>query len=288
MIQNDLELLMDSLPNRARVTLTKVTTNLPDREKERMFLYLLGLEHNERLATLTLYGSVTTSRQRKTLRDMMSRQITDPLTGLYNRFHFDKDLELTLWEVDREQRRISEKQRVQDPLVEKSLDVPTQRNSLYPDASLLFLDIDHFKRVNDTYGHTVGDNALKDVAYWIRHSLRRGDTRVSRLGGEEIGIILKQTDENQGRMVAERIRANIQENLLNYFATTAVITKQDYDPPQGITVSIGVANYRRTCKKPEVPLFKRQADVALYAAKNNGRNCVVVYSAQLDHIFRNT
>ncbi|MBI5072392.1 GGDEF domain-containing protein [Candidatus Woesearchaeota archaeon] len=285
MVQRDLDMLLESLPSRVQTALVRATGQLPEREKERMFLYFLGLSHNERVGTIGLYASTKDSRQRKVLRNMMTRQITDQLTGLYNRFHFDSDLELTLWEVDREERRRIEQIR-EHPRNNSSSNGHKERKSLHPDASLLFLDIDYFKRVNDTYGHPIGDKVLKEVAYWIVHSLRRGDTRVSRLGGEEIGIILKQTDENQGVIIAERIRKGVEENLRNYFATIPVIAEQEYSPPSGVTISIGVANYRKTCRKPEVSVLKHQADVALYAAKASGRNGVILYAPELERDFR--
>lgn len=284
MVQRDLDMLLESLPGRSQTALMRAIGPLQDKDKERMFLYLLGLDHNERVETIGLYAATKDPRRRKVLRNIMTRQITDPLTGLYNRFHFDSDLELTLWEVDREERRCIEQRELHSE--NNYSNGHKQRKPLYPDASLLFLDIDYFKRVNDTFGHPVGDKVLKEVAYWIMHCLRRGDTRVCRLGGEEIGIILKQTDEEQGMKVAERIRKSVEENLSSYFATVPIIAQQEYSPPCGTTISIGVANYRKTCRKPEVPLLKHQADVALYAAKAAGRNCVVLYTPELERGFK--
>ncbi|MEK6867434.1 MAG: GGDEF domain-containing protein [Nanoarchaeota archaeon] len=265
MITKDLELLMESLPPRIGDMLRRATQRLPNQERESVYVYLLGLEHIERIKTVRFYNSITTPEDKKIFRVMMARQVTDHLTGLYNRFHFDNDLELTICEVEREYQRENR--------------VKNSGKVVSPDASLLFLDIDYFKRVNDTYGHPVGDDTLKEVASWIKKSLRREDTRVSRLGGEEIGVILKQTSLMQGREVAERIRRNIETNLGNYLTTRPVITRHaEYDPPIGLTVSIGIANYKETCDRPLISIWKQQADAALYRAKQNGRNRVEVFT----------
>ncbi len=126
--------------------------------------------------------------------------------------------------------------------------------------SLMLVDIDHFKKVNDTVGHTAGDLALQHLVEKISASLRQID-EVFRYGGEEFVVLLAQTDKESAMLVAERIR----ESLVN---APLVLN----DTPLKLTVSIGVSSYRRD--DSEDCLFNR-ADRALYQAKRSGRNCVV-------------
>lgn len=129
-----------------------------------------------------------------------------------------------------------------------------------PGAWLLVLDIDHFKAVNDSYGHEVGDHALQRVAGVLRSSVRAGDI-IGRLGGEEFAIYLPRATLPIAQRIAERIRLEV--------ALASV------ESPSGarvaVTVSIGVAAY--DCAA-ETRTSLRRADVALYEAKNRGRNMV--------------
>ena len=128
--------------------------------------------------------------------------------------------------------------------------------------SVLFFDIDHFKKINDTYGHDIGDKVLKKVAEVISNSLREGDT-VARWGGEEIVALLLGANETDAREKAEIIRKKI-ESL-----------EFDFAPDLKVTISIGVAeNFpEATCAK-----LLKNADLALYKAKGTGRNKVVAFS----------
>ncbi len=123
--------------------------------------------------------------------------------------------------------------------------------------SLLMLDLDHFKKVNDTYGHTAGDHVLKEIAEILKNSVRENDI-VARYGGEEFVILLKDTDYSSAMKVAERIRANV-ENFSFPMAKNA------------ITISIGLAEY---CPLESSKDLILRADRALYCAKNQGRNRV--------------
>lgn len=162
--------------------------------------------------------------------------ITDALTQLSNRGHFDLM-------IDEEIRRA---QRIEQPL------------------SVLLLDIDHFKRVNDTYGHPFGDTCLRLVADVLKqHGQRAGDV-VARYGGEEFVIALPGIDSHQAIEQAERIRAAV-----------AALHPACDGTRLDLTVSIGVATLQ-----PPTPGSPSQllaaADAALYRAKRNGRNQVVV------------
>jgi len=129
---------------------------------------------------------------------------------------------------------------------------------------VLALDIDHFKRVNDSWGHDVGDSVIKNVAQQLSKSSRQTDV-VCRNGGEEFLIILPGADREMAAVIAERVRKKIEQ--------------LEIIPVGHITLSIGVALWEAD-DTPLERIFK-QADDALYAAKHAGRNRVVV-SHQLE------
>ncbi len=126
--------------------------------------------------------------------------------------------------------------------------------------SLIFLDIDHFKQLNDTYGHDCGDAALASVASWIKHALRGTDI-VFRYGGEEFVVVLGDTDLAGASIIAERIRSEINSHKLAYGLNVV-----------DITASLGVSTL---CDVDSVPRLIQRADQAMYAAKQQGRNKVV-------------
>lgn len=157
---------------------------------------------------------------------------TDALTGIANRRHF---LERVHEEIDRSNRYGL-------PLV------------------FLMLDIDHFKAINDTFGHDAGDEVLKTLAALFRDTLRTTDM-VGRLGGEEFGGLLIQTDMDVARQVSERLRQVIQDAVVE--------TKSG---PVQFTVSIGLALFAGA--EDSVEGLMKRADLALYQAKESGRNRV--------------
>jgi diguanylate cyclase (GGDEF)-like protein len=124
--------------------------------------------------------------------------------------------------------------------------------------TILIFDIDHFKLVNDTYGHDRGDLVLKRVADASKRSLRKAD-RIGRIGGEEFMVVLSQTDRRQAELVGTRIQAEL-----------AGESWSDVDAALRVTVSIGIALAAPT--DTDVADVIRKADLALYQAKNNGRN----------------
>ena len=164
--------------------------------------------------------------------------VRDYLTGLYNVRSFDQFLTVAL-------KRAVEK-----------------RESV----SLLYIDIDHFKKINDRYGHPVGDMVIKGVAQILVDSCRRSDV-VSRNGGEEYTVLLTNCSAEQTLEVAERIRKIVNEN---YFLTAQ-------DDKIAVSVSIGVAIYPDHFTDPNEIAVR--ADMALYSAKQMGRNRVVSASA---------
>lgn len=131
----------------------------------------------------------------------------------------------------------------------------------FKNLSLVFFDIDHFKKVNDSYGHDMGDLVLKKVAETIQSNLRTGDT-AARWGGEEIVVTLLGASREDALVKAEKIRGDV-ENL-------SFINNADLK----VTISSGLACVEDDLALPE--LIKR-ADEALYKAKESGRNQVKVY-----------
>jgi diguanylate cyclase (GGDEF)-like protein len=126
--------------------------------------------------------------------------------------------------------------------------------------SVVMFDIDHFKRVNDTFGHAVGDTVLSHVALVAKENLRPGDL-IARIGGEEFALLLPHTEVREAQAIAERIRAKIAEAQV--VSGEAVVS---------VTCSFGVAPFDDTSGTIDNAL--RRADSALYLAKQDGRNRV--------------
>ncbi len=146
------------------------------------------------------------------------------------------------------------------------LETELKRSARYNhEMTLLMMDIDNFKSINDTYGHPVGDQVLREIANCITQTIRKIDI-ASRYGGEEFTVILPETNTKDARIIAERLRKNISE--------LKVRTKEDVIISP--TISIGMSEYP-SCALDEQTLIEL-ADVALYNAKNNGKNCVCEYS----------
>lgn len=135
------------------------------------------------------------------------------------------------------------------------------------DLSLLLIDADHFKDINDQYGHIAGDECLKTIAQIMSRIVRRPADSVARYGGEEFVIVLPNTPEQGAALIAERIRAQIE-------AQGVIVDAQ----PIAVTVSIGVSNCQPEPKQAQTELIER-ADQALYRAKEAGRNRVEIATA---------
>lgn len=174
----------------------------------------------------------------KLLEHIHHLSLTDELTGLANRRHL-------LHVVDQEILRAT---RFQNPF------------------AVLLLDIDHFKRVNDTWGHPVGDRVLQLVAQTCRAQLRDVDL-IARYGGEEFFVLLPETILEGALSVAERLRQTLVQSSF----------RLENGSRLGITMSIGVVAEEEVVLLSPEALFAK-ADVALYQAKQAGRNCIVVYT----------
>ncbi len=230
-------------------------------EKVEAILNTLELQQSDHAAFVHLLGGF-----RKTLRqcgrlmsigDRMQAQLTqlnqdlsrmartDPLTGLYNRRCFMETAEA---EVERMRRNGK-------PL------------------SLLMLDVDFFKRVNDTWGHDIGDLVLQTLSSCLLSSMRQMDT-CARLGGEEFAVLLPETNAQNAYQVAERLR--------NTIANTP-IPEHEFR----ITASLGLATLDNStheqsdkeANEHSVEVLLKYADIAMYSSKKNGRNRTEVYSS---------
>ncbi|MDD2344464.1 MAG: GGDEF domain-containing protein, partial [Tolumonas sp.] len=131
------------------------------------------------------------------------------------------------------------------------------------ELSIFMLDVDHFKKINDTYGHKVGDIVLQKLATVCQDTLRVVDI-IGRVGGEEFAILLPETNEEEAIRVAERLREAIADAKVPL----------GNGLPLSVTVSIGIASL--TSKDDNIDVLLNLADKALYAAKHAGRNRVSV------------
>jgi diguanylate cyclase (GGDEF)-like protein len=167
------------------------------------------------------------------IKSLKLQALTDPLTGAYNRRHLFNAGENEFL-----------------------------RSKRYGHAlCVLMLDIDHFKAVNDDYGHGTGDEALKETVRAIEKTLRSEDT-LGRIGGEEFAVVLPETDLKNATILAERLRAAI--------GNIAIQTRKTI---LRLTVSIGV--YQAKVKEDDIQSALKQADELLYEAKETGRNRVI-------------
>lgn len=174
-------------------------------------------------------------RLRTNYETSMTQAVTDSLTGLYNRRYLDTHLQKLL-EKNQESKK---------------------------DLCVLLLDIDHFKEVNDTYGHGVGDEVLRTFAHRLKDSLRSFDL-VARLGGEEFVAILPDTSMEMAQIIAERLRTSISRHPIKCAAPEGEIS---------ITTSIGGSLIEHG--EHTVTEVLERADKMLYDAKNGGRNCTI-------------
>ncbi|RVU37909.1 diguanylate cyclase [Hwanghaeella grinnelliae] len=170
----------------------------------------------------------------KTVERLHVMATIDSLTGACNRRHF----------LDRLETEVARAQRFNEPL------------------SIAMLDADHFKSINDTYGHAVGDDVLRALTRACVEMLRRHDI-VGRLGGEEFAICMPETTMDKAQIVCDRLRQNI-----------AGLNVKSHDNEVKFTVSMGVTQYSRGGDSTES--FMSRADAALYQAKNQGRNQVIL------------
>jgi len=207
---------------------------------EERFAEASGTEFLQRLATI-----VAICIENATNNERLKRVgLTDPLTRINNRRFFDQRLN----------EEIGRSMRANEPI------------------SCLFIDIDHFKSINDDHGHQQGDFILREVARLIREQLRNCDV-IARYGGEEFSVLLANTPEQIAWDVAERIRSSIDQYSFHLPETDKTIR---------VSVSIGIATLAALQGLEDVNklghVLVENADHALYDAKSDGRNCVKSYN----------
>lgn len=177
-------------------------------------------------------------RLRKNYESSMALAMVDPLTGAFNRRYFDAHLPRML----------------------------STATGIYKPLTVLMIDIDHFKKINDTYGHASGDSALKTVVERVMNSVRPSDL-VARMGGEEFAVLMPETPLAAAQSIAERLRARV--------ADTPIALADEQKTAITVTVSIGCACVQNDDPQETPASLLARADAALYEAKQTGRNKVV-------------
>ena len=193
--------------------------------------HIYGIDRDDEIASLAT-----------TIRDMFTQVNNDTLTGIYNRRYLDDRMNQFIGTLSRSSSKIC----------------------------VLMIDVDYFKKYNDTYGHSKGDECLNTVAQALKNSLLRIDDFVARYGGEEFVVVLPNTDEYGGRFVAERILQNVRDCNLPH---------ESSDTADRVTVSIGGVSCDVAYAQRVVDYIKR-ADDAMYLSKQNGRNQVTFLEAE--------
>jgi c-di-GMP phosphodiesterase len=186
------------------------------------------------LQALSHLVSVSVSELETLQNELKSLSITDSLTTLYNRRYFDE-------------------------ISEKIFHLASRNDG---NLSSIMVDIDKFKMINDTYGHSFGDIVLREISAILKNSLRKSDF-ICRYGGEEFVILLPETNKQNAIFIAEEIRQKIESYMFNL----------DDGKTLHCTVSLGISEYANERDHSISQIIKR-ADIALYNAKSNGRNRV--------------
>lgn len=189
-----------------------------------------------RLGNLLLRFMVQEPQELRASQSLYESAVRDHLTGLYNRGHFMEQLGAEM-------------------ALARRHDTP---------FSLLLIDVDHFKAVNDTHGHPVGDRMLRAIADRVRETLRREDVG-ARIGGEELAVLLRATGGEEAETMAQRLRKRCGQ---------AAVFVAGYGPVR-VTVSVGIAANLGDRPYADMEEIMAAADEALYDAKRGGRNRVV-------------
>jgi len=218
-------------------TKLELPTEIKNRLKERVLPKLNSIfDDTSRLKSQVSHSAHEITQLKNELEQIQKVANTDELTGIANRRGFNEIIEQLAHTADTDETGDS-------------------------DFTLLLIDIDFFKNINDEYGHLIGDSVLRYLAKQLLAETK-GKDFIARIGGEEFVILLPQTHHDNALRVAENLREKVEKNLLKV---------KNYHKPLSLTISIGVSTYQQTDSIDK--LFDR-ADKALYAAKNNGRNKV--------------
>ncbi len=191
------------------------------------------IDYNYDVALYTAFQDITSRKNSEVL--LKNQATRDPLTSLYNRRYFEEEVF----------KRIVDSKVTNEPF------------------SILMIDADHFKKVNDTYGHKTGDKVLIELASTCERALRNDDI-VARYGGEEFVVFLSGVNAQKGKIVADRLRESISE----------IVVYSDEGDEVRFTISIGVSSSEIS---DNIDTLIKTADEALYKAKENGRNRVEVF-----------
>ncbi len=209
--------------------------NLLENSKERWKDEVYELKHSIYNMALSLKSAFEELEKKKSELEQLAYY--DPLTGLPNRRFFFDHANLIL----------ESSKRYRNPI------------------SLLIIDIDHFRKINDTYGHEAGDIVLKSFADILKKTIRQSDL-AARLGGEEFVLLMPNATLQQGKVMAERVRVSFQNSLIVY-----------EEKEIRATLSVGLASFKSGIES--IDDLIRMADEALYKAKELGRNRIEVYEA---------
>lgn len=187
------------------------------------------------LALYTTFKDMTEAKQKE--EELFIQASTDPLTGLFNRRQFEL-------------------------MANTQVSLAKRHQTSY---CIIMLDIDHFKKVNDTYGHDAGDEVLKYIALVLKTSLRESDI-LARYGGEEFILFLPHTSPTEGWHVAERLRTSVEQSSI--FSNNKTLN---------VTISLGLS----TSFEPTLSSVIKEADTALYESKTTGRNKTTLYTPNM-------
>ncbi len=190
------------------------------------------LNYHDEIVNIILKSTGTSISRQMNIARLTDAAAIDPLTGCYNRREFESQIKRSVADATRHKKALS----------------------------VFMFDIDHFKAVNDTYGHPAGDKVLKEIAALVNHNMRQGDT-LSRYGGEEFIAILPETDKQKAMELADRLRHKIETREIE---TNKGLVR--------VTASFGVAQLN---PHTEGSRLIQDADCMLYKAKRNGRNTVM-------------
>ncbi|MBO7257918.1 MAG: diguanylate cyclase [Alphaproteobacteria bacterium] len=187
------------------------------------------------LALYTTFKDMTETKQKE--EELFTQASTDPLTGLFNRRQFEL-------------------------MANTQVSLAKRHKTSY---CILMLDIDHFKKVNDTYGHDAGDEVLKYISLVLKTSLRESDI-LARYGGEEFILFLPHTSPTEGWHVAERLRTSVEQSSI--FSNEKALK---------VTISLGLSNSLEANLQQAI----KEADTALYESKTTGRNKTTLYTPNM-------
>ena len=215
----------------------EVELNVQNSEQKTLWITLSSrvFEMDGELVLYINFTNITV--QKETEQKLFVQASTDTLTGLYNRRQFFA-------------------------LTDQAFAMAAREHSSY---CVIMLDIDHFKAINDTYGHDAGDVVLQHLADILKKTLRKSDI-IARWGGEEFIVFLQNTSPEKGVGPANKLREAVE-------ATSVTVG----DKTISFTISLGVS----TSQTPDIGTIQKEADLALYHSKENGRNQVTLYSPEL-------